>query len=350
MVDERSTAAVRPWSEELSGRLEERELHAASLEDNPLGDPSTRPIAVYLPPGYDGATVRFPTIYVLHGYGSYLNRWANRSMFGLTAHEQIDQAFADGAPGCVVVYVDGWTSVGGSQYVDSPGVGRYQTYLIEDVVGFVDREYRTLPHPASRAVLGQSSGGIGAITAALLHPEIFGAFGAHAPDACFDLTLRGDLALAHRALRDLYDSSYQAFFSNFAARPPMSRASDFLLWLVWAMSACYSADADGTVRLPFDLASGELVEAVWGRWLAWDPIRLIPNHAEAIAKMRAIWLDAGRGDEHLLDVAAEMLARAIEDAGADDFAFELYDGTHRDYQHRFAFSVRYLAERLRRAD
>ncbi len=341
---------MRPWTEELFGRLEEREIHAPSLEGNPLGDPATRPISIYLPPGYEESAERYPAIYVLHGFGSYVTRWSNRPTYvDLTARERVDTAFRDGAPGCVVVYVDAWTSVGGSQYVDSPGTGRYHSYLTTDVIAFVDRQYRTLTSPASRAVLGQSSGGIGAITAALLRPDVFGAFAAHAPDACFDLTLRGDIALAHRALRDLYDSSYDAFFEDFRTRRAMSRPSDAPLTLVWAMASCYSTDPDGTVRVPFDLSTGELVNEIWERWLAWDPIRLVPRHEDAIRGMRGIWLDAGRRDEHLLDVAAELVARAIDDAGPEDFAFELYEGTHRDYQHRFALSVRYLAERLQRA-
>jgi S-formylglutathione hydrolase FrmB len=341
---------VRPWREELFGRIEERELHAPSLVDNPLGDPASRPISVYLPPGYDDSSARYPAIYVLHGFGSYVNRWTNRQFFDLTARERIDAVFHEGAPACVVAYVDAWTSVGGSQYVDSPGVGRYHSYLTTDVVGFVDGEYRTLPAAASRAVLGQSSGGIGAITAALLRPDVFGAFAAHAPDACFDLTLRGDLALAHRALRDLYDSSYEAFFADFSSRLPMSRPSDSVLWLVWAMSACYSAEPNGAVRVPFDLVTGELLGETWERWLASDPLHLVPRHEEEVRGMRAIWLDAGRRDEHLLDVAAQIVAGEIEDAGPQDFAFELYEGTHRDYQHRLATSTRYLAERLARAD
>ncbi|MGA8296005.1 MAG: alpha/beta hydrolase-fold protein [Acidimicrobiales bacterium] len=339
---------MRPWSQELIGHIDEREFHSPSLDDNPLGDPSTRPIAIYTPPGYAESDLAYPSIYVLHGYGSHVATWSERHLFDLTVPERIDEVFAMGGSPCVVVYVDAWTRFGGSQYVDSPGTGNYHTYLSTDVISYVDENYRTIPAPQSRAVIGQSSGGIGAITASLLRPDVFGAFAAHAPDACFDLTMRGELALAHRALRDLYDSSYDAFFSDFSSRLPMSRPSDFTLQLVWAMSACYSSDPDGTVRVPFDLSSGQLIEELWERWLDWDPYRLIPRHKDAVRQMRAIWLDSGRRDENLFDVAAEMLAHSLSAQDPKDFVFELYEGTHRDYRHRFATSVRYLAERLKR--
>ena len=44
---------MKPWARPLAGRLEEREIESAALRDNPLGDPSVRPIFVYLPPAYD---------------------------------------------------------------------------------------------------------------------------------------------------------------------------------------------------------------------------------------------------------------------------------------------------------
>jgi hypothetical protein len=39
---------------------------------------------------------------------------------------------------CIVVYVDAWTAYGGSQFVDSPGTGRYHMYLCDEIVPFVD--------------------------------------------------------------------------------------------------------------------------------------------------------------------------------------------------------------------
>jgi hypothetical protein len=78
------------------------------------------------------------------------------------------------------------------------------------------------------------------------------------------------------------------------------------------MAACYSADEDGTVRLPYDPATGELIQEVWERWLAWDPVRMVVRHAEALRSMRAIYIEAGKRDQFFLDLGAEAFRRALE--------------------------------------
>ena len=72
----------------------------------------------------------------------------------------VDRIFASGeASPCIVAYVDAWTAYGGSQFVDSPGTGRYHTYLCDEIVPFVDEHYRTMAGPAHRGIMGKSSGG-----------------------------------------------------------------------------------------------------------------------------------------------------------------------------------------------
>ena len=70
----------------------------------------------------------------------------------------------------LVVLVDGFTRLGGSQYVDSVHNGRYATYTMRDVVAHVDAAYRTIPGEGGRAVLGKSSGGFGSMHLVLEHP------------------------------------------------------------------------------------------------------------------------------------------------------------------------------------
>ena len=76
---------------------------------------------------------------------------------------------------------------GGSQFVDSPGTGRYHSYLCDEVVPWVDARYRTIADRGHRAITGKSSGGFGAMITPMLRPDLFGALATHAGDALYEL-------------------------------------------------------------------------------------------------------------------------------------------------------------------
>ncbi len=339
---------MEPWSSPLRGRLEEGILESAALRDNPLGDPWRRPIWVYLPPAYEvQPDRRFPTIYLIQGMTGQLDMWRNRSAFRQTVPELVDALFAEaGTPPAIVVFVDCWTSYGGSQFLDSPGTGRYHTYLCDEVVTWVDARYRTLAERDHRAISGKSSGGYGAMVTPMLRPDLFGAFASHAGDALFEVCYQPEFAICARTLRDSYEGSYERFWADFRSRPAFSKAGDGELLNEWAMAACYSADADGTIRVPFESATGRLIPDIWERWLAWDPVRMASRHADALRSMRAVYLDAGKRDEYHLDLGAEAFRRELAVLGAPEPRFELFDGAHGQIEYRYPIAIRFLAEHL----
>lgn len=337
-----------PWEHALAGRLESRVVPGRALVDNHLGDPAPRPVLVQLPPGYDAEPGRrYPSLYVLQGYAGMLTDWSRRSLGAPTTPELVDAAFVAGdAPACVVVWVDAWTRLGGSQFLDSAGTGAYQTYLTEDVVGFVDAHFRTLADRAHRGVLGLSSGGYGAAMAAMARPDVFGGFASHAGDGAFELSMVGDCATAYRLLRDRYGRDFAAWERALAAPGGAPRDDEFPLLMVHALSACYSPGPDGAAELPFDCASGAWREEVWERWLALDPTRVALGRAEALASLRAVWIDAGCSDDYHLDIAAERLAAAVRAAGPENLADTLYPGSHRHLARRYPLSIAFLARHL----
>ena len=339
-----------PWSAPLAGRIDEHVLDSRVLRGNPLGDPATRPLWVYVPPGYDADPARrYPTVYALQGLTGQLDMWRNRAPFRPTYPELVDAMFVRGdAPPGLIVLVDAWTSLGGSQFLDSPATGRYHTYLCDEVVPFVDARYRTLAAAAHRGVAGKSSGGYGAMVTPMLRPDLFGGFATHAGDALFEVSLFPDLREAARALRDEHGGSFDRFWADFRARPALSKRSDIVLLNAWCMAACYSADADGTVRLPFDPTTAAAVPEVVERWLAWDPVRMVPRHAAALRSQRAIYIDAGRRDEYFLDLGAEAFRRALAAIGVTDVFFELFDATHAAIEYRYPLGLAYLLKRLAR--
>ena len=339
---------MEPWSYEPAGRFEEHAFESEVLKDNPLGDPHVRPLWVYLPPGYDDEPARrYPSVYVIQGLTGQIDMWRNRTAFRRNFPELADELFASGeAPASVLVYVDAWTSLGGSQFVDSPGTGRYHTYLCEEVVAFVDSRYRTLAEAGHRGIAGKSSGGYGAMVNPMLRPDVFGGLVTHAGDALFEMCYLPDFRRSVRALRDHYDGSFERFWEDFRSRPALSKDADHNLLNDWCMAACYSDDEDGPVQLPYDTVTGELRPEIWERWLAWDPVRMAKERGDALRSLKAIYIDAGKGDQFFLDLGAEAFRRELEALGITDYFFELFEGTHSAIEYRYPLGIKYLAERL----
>jgi putative esterase len=339
---------VEPWTWEPAGRFDEHELESDALRGNALGDPHVRPLWVYVPPGYDDTDERLPSVYVIQGLTGMLTAWRNVSPFRKGFPQLCDEAFASGGvPPAVVVFVDAWTRLGGSQFLDSPGTGRYHTYLCEEVVPFVDGRYRTLAGAAHRGIMGKSSGGYGAMVTPMLRPDLWGGLATHAGDALFELCYLPDFRRSVRTLRDSYGGSIDRFWEDFRSRPAFAKESDFTLLNDYCMAACYSTDEDGTVQLPYDAETGELRPDVWERWLRWDPVRMAREHADALRGLRAVYIDAGTRDEYFLDLGAQAFRRELERLGVTDVRFELFDAKHGGIEYRYPLALAYLSERLR---
>jgi S-formylglutathione hydrolase FrmB len=335
-----------PWGRPLQGKLDEHEITSAALDGNPLGDPASRPLWVLTPP-HVAPDQPTPVIYQIQGFTGHIAAWRYRLGLRESALERFDAALADpDHPPVRLVFVDCFTSLGGSQFVDSPAVGAYHTYLCGEVVAFVDSTYPTLPAAAHRGIAGKSSGGYGAMITPMLRPDVFGAFASHAGDSLFEACFAADFRQVARVLRDHYDGSYDTFWEDWRSRPHDSRPHDGTLQMTWVMAACWSADADGTVHLPFDIATGRIRDDVWQRWLAWDPVRMVARHADALRSQRAIWLDAGTRDEYWLDLGTAAVRDAMKQVGVEPTHFELFDDTHGGIEYRYPLAVRHLAERL----
>lgn len=338
---------MRPWSVTFNGTFEQQTIESEVLRDNPLGDPYQRPVWIYLPPGLNASgSTRVPAIYVIQGLTGQVDMWWNRTAFRLNVPELADALFSQpDMPPAILVFVDAWTSLGGSQYVNSPGTGRYMDYLAEEVTRFVDGVYPTIADRDHRALTGKSSGGYGAMVVPMLRPDVFGALGTHAGDALFELCYLPEFGPTVRALRDEYGGSFDRFWEDFRSRPASSKRSDHNLLNTYCMAACYSAEPDGAVTLPFDPQTGEIRPDVWERWLALDPVRMAPERAEALRSMRGIYIDAGKRDEFFLDLGAQAFAKELDAIGVE-YVFELFDAGHGAIEYRYPLAWRYLAEKL----
>lgn len=131
--------------------------------------------SVITPDAYRKSTNRFSVIYFLHGYSGDYSTWPRVAPLA---------EYAD-TYGLIFVCPDGAYN---SWYIDSPirTGSRFETYIVEEVVPFVDAHYRTWNKAGGRAISGSSMGGHGAMTILAKHPEMF--CGASSLSGIMDLT------------------------------------------------------------------------------------------------------------------------------------------------------------------
>jgi hypothetical protein len=338
--------AGAPWDRPLAGSLDRVVVESELLASNPLGDPTRRPLWVYRPPGVERDHPReLPSVYVIQGFTGQLDMWTRREPWERHMIERLDELFAGGdCPDAIVAFVDCWTTFGGSQFLDSVSTGPYQSYLCDEVVPFLDASYPTAADRDRRGLTGKSSGGSGAMVVPMMRPDVFGALASHAGDALFECCYAADFRDVARQLRDDYEGSYDVFFERLAEADPVSFEKHGKPLEIYGYATCYSPDPDlpGKALLPFDVATGRLVDEVWERWLALDPVRMAPRCADALRSMRRIYLDAGKGDEYYLDLGAQAFSSELEQLGVEH-TLELFDGKHGNLTYRYPGAIRELA-------
>jgi enterochelin esterase-like enzyme len=329
----------------MQGRVVRRSHQSACLRGNPLGDPDERDVYVYLPPQYDG-TRRFPVVMMLAGFGSTNHSIAAWSPWKPNTPELFDKLIVDGDCGpAILVLPDCFNRWGGSQFLDSDGSGKYQTYLADEVFPFVDAEFRTIAHREARAIIGRSSGGFGALRLGMDRPDVVSVIGSHAGDAAFEVSMRPMLTSAAIAF-DLA-GGIEAFADEVPIAGPQN-ATQFDAIFVLAASAAYSPSSAGFpfADLPMDPRTAELRADVWARWLEHDPITRIDASADALQKMSLIYVDAGNRDEHGLHFAARRLKDALLRHGLP-VRYDEFDGGHRGTSWRYEVSLPQIVEALR---
>jgi len=324
----------------LSGDLHVDFIESAALAGNPLGDPSERPIIVYTPPSYDAAgSKRYPVHYVLHGYTGNAAALVASRPWEINAAQWIDRLILEKKmEPAILAIVDGFSRLGGSQYVDSIHNGNYATYVVRDVVGHVDATYRTIAREGGRSVLGKSSGGFGAMHLPMEHPGVFAAFASHSGDAYFRYAHPMAFPGVHRVLeRHAFDIG--AFVVSFEAQNKR-RGEEYSTMEMLGYAAAYSPRSATAfdLDLPFRRDTGALDEAVFDRWLAFDPAERVAGKRKELDRLRLRYLDCGRRDEYGLDIGARVVTARIRDLGLK-VEHQEFEDDHRNIGYRYAVSI-----------
>jgi len=312
------------------------EFRSRALEGNPLGDPATRRVPVYLPPGYAPAQ-RYPTIYLLSGFGARGLKFLNDELWEENIQQRLDRLIAAGqVRPMLVVMPDCSTRYGGSQYLNSAATGNYEDHLI-DLVNFIDQKYPTLAAREARAAAGHSSGGFGALWLGMRHPDVFGFVADHSGDKYFELAYKPEFGELLRYAERVGEAGLRELLR--APGEALRNGAPHSVLNVLAMASVYSPNSNTPLGfdLPFDINSGLLRPEVWARWLAWDPLQAMEQHAAALRSLRLLYLDCGRFDEYNLLYGARLLTQKLR-ALDIPFQYEEYEGSHRNPKPRYDLS------------
>ena len=331
----------------LRGRVRHLDHNSRLLADNPWSDPSHRDLLVYTPPGYDQDDTHYPAVLLLPGYAGTGEGMLARNLTEVSIASRIDRLVVEqGCAPFLAVLPDCMTSLGGSQFVDSPGMGRYASWLCEEILPFVEARFRTT---GRWGVAGRSSGGFGALHLAMTFPGRFRAVACHSGDMGFDLCWLSDL---QRAVAGVQAAGDLATWLEHCWEPERFSADHFSAMMILAMSCCYSPDPDCAgplpARVPVDVGTGEVDFEVLRAWQRFDPITRAaePQAQQALRQLDLLFLDAGSHDEYLLHLGARRFAAKLVEAGVPH-QFEEYAGGHRGTSHRWDRSLPLLAATLR---
>lgn len=328
------------------GRVEMLEHDSRLLVGNPLGDPSRRALAVYLPHGYDEGSDAYPVLFDLVGFtGSGLSHigWKN---FTENVPERLDRLIAEGQmPPVIVAFPDCFTALGGNQYINSSALGPYEDYVVGELVPFVDERFRTLASRDHRGVFGKSSGGYGSIIYGMRRADTWAAVACHSGDMYFDFAYWSDAPKFLNVLAK-HERSPEKFLEAFhASKKPTGDEMHALMFI--AMAASYDPDPDVPLgfHLPMDLYTGERDEARWRRWLEHDPVELVERYGDNLRSLKLLYIDCGDRDQYNLHYGSRLLTRRLEAAGIPHH-YEEFDDNHSSVDYRMDVSLPMLAKAI----
>lgn len=301
-----------------TSRVIEVSLQSRSLESNRIGIDPRRNLRVYLPAGYDSSRKPYPVIYYFHSIF-----WSNRQMFEDGAAQRVlDGAIARRTIGEFILVAGDFTTPNvGTFFGNTDVTGRWQDHILDELVPFVDANFRTMPQAASRGLAGDFLGGYIALRLAMMHPDRFSTVYALHPvgtgSGLIPMSSRPDwrkMNLA-RSWADLDDGFSQVFM---------------------AMAQTYLPNPD---RPPFycdlavELKDGILVTNLENTRKLHSTFlldQLVPQYAANLKRLAAIGFDWGRYDptqDHVYSNQA--FTRTLDDYGIVHVAEE-YAGNHYD--------------------
>src|SRR5947209_1708777 len=192
--------------------IERVKVHSPAIVGNLEGESADRDVLVVLPPSYAKSPHRrYPVVYALHGYSIGAEQWIKE----IHVPQTVEGAFAKGAREMIVVFPDAKTIHNGSMYSSSVTTGDFENFVARDLVGYIDRHYRTIPDRKSRGLVGHSMGGYGATRIGMKHADVFGSLYIMSPCCLSQRPVPApDVVKVLEAVKAPEDSANLSFFAR----------------------------------------------------------------------------------------------------------------------------------------
>ncbi|HJQ36518.1 MAG TPA: alpha/beta fold hydrolase [Thermoanaerobaculia bacterium] len=299
-------------------------LDSKALAGNLTGDPATQSFAVYLPPGYESSTARYPVVFLLHGIADSYEVWTD----AWKIPQLLDRLIvAKTIEPMIVVMPNAGNRFLGSYYINSPVTGRWSDYIADELVKLIDGTYRTIAKPESRGVVGHSMGGYGAIRFGMERPDVFRSVYAMSP-CCLD------------TVEDIGWGNYQSWmtflgFKSYEDADAALQKGDFYPVAILSLLAAHvpNVSAPLHVDMPIRREGRELLpnEAAFTRLRDALPMHAAASHRENLRKLRALHIDYGYSDQFAhIPVATPAFSRVLAELRVPH-VLDAYDGDHREH-------------------
>lgn len=320
-------------------------IKSTFLEGNPLGDPVERDNPVLAPnSGAEG----LPLVVMLVGFTGFGRKVMSKtSLWGDTLPERIARATQSGSiPPAVYLWPSCETRLGGSQYRNSKGTGRYEDYALRELVPAVEKELGC-GGDGNRVIAGKSSGGYGALTLCMRNPAFFSACACHAADMGFESGYRREFPEALNVWRS--HGGPASFLAKMESGELSMGTPEHAALDAMAMASCYSPNPESSFGfdLPVDTETGEPRDEIWERWIVHDPLNLVleESNAAALRALNLLFMDAGEQDEFALQWGLRRLVPRMEKMKIPH-QVEFFDGGHFNTDHRYETSLPLLLAAL----
>ncbi len=289
-----------------AARLDVLEVRSTKLKNNPVGDPSTRRVAVLVPDGSKN-DAPLPLVIYLPGWGGSSEDVIAQG--GGWLARTVDK-MADAGLALRVAVVDGRSHFGGSQYLNSGATGEYADYVADEIAPAVEARYALAKEAAfPRIIAGHSSGGYGALMLAISRHAQFAAVVALSPDSDFEVTHKP--IVSQPSVRAITPAEIERVMTSGAkARLP----GDGLAHMVMGLCANYApvAGKPGRFEWLYD-ERGKFQQQAWQRWLDVDPLHVVRKRADAFAPTQRVYLDGAEHDEFGANIGARKIWEVLRD-------------------------------------